>query len=237
MKQSYDYSRWLEVLINNSVFKEMSKSELMHTLACLNPVICVYQANDMITIGGTLFNGVGIVLEGQVLVAKELISGQRHIMAKLSKQQLFGEMIAFSNQTVWPATVTAMTDCTIMFLPPNMILGTCTHACVGHNQLIRNMLEIISNKALKLNRKVEYLSIKGMREKLATFLLEAYNHHEGYDEVFDVALSREELAGFLNVSRPSMSRELARMKEDGLIDYYKSSFKIIDFERLSEIVS
>ena len=44
--------------------------------------------------------------------------------------------------------------------------------------------------------------------------------------------AREALADFLNVSRPSMSRELGRMKEEGLIDFYRSSFTIKNLEAL-----
>jgi Mn-dependent DtxR family transcriptional regulator len=49
-------------------------------------------------------------------------------------------------------------------------------------------------------------------------------------------MNREALADYLNVSRPSMSRELSRMKQEGIIDYFKSSFSIIDPERLSLIL-
>jgi len=45
------------------------------------------------------------------------------------------------------------------------------------------------------------------------------------------------MADYLNVSRTSMCRELARMKDEGLIDYYGHSFKILDRERLVECLS
>lgn len=229
------YNEWIDVLSRNPMFKDMEASTMIHVLNCLQPRIATYQGGDLITIGGSTFEGVGLVLKGQVLVAKELITGHRHIMAKLSVNHLFGEMIAFSENKRWPATVESITESTILFLPPDMILGTCTHACVGHSQLIRNMLQIVSSKALRLNRKVEYLTLKGMREKLATYLIEV--QQMSHKEIFEIPLSREELAAFLNVSRPSMSRELSRMKDEGLIDYHRSSFKIIDMNALTDYVS
>jgi Mn-dependent DtxR family transcriptional regulator len=45
-------------------------------------------------------------------------------------------------------------------------------------------------------------------------------------------MNRNQLADFLNVSRPSMSRELSRMKDEGIIDYHLSSVKIMDLEEL-----
>jgi DNA-binding transcriptional regulator LsrR (DeoR family) len=74
-----------------------------------------------------------------------------------------------------------------------------------------------------------------MRDKLASYLLsEAANTG---NSIFQIGLNRNELAEYLNVSRTSMCRELARMKEEGLIDYYGNSFKLKDRERLKECLT
>ncbi len=83
-----------------------------------------------------------------------------------------------------------------------------------------------------LNYKLELLTLKGMREKLASYLLKA--SLENGSNTFQIPLNRTELADFLNVSRTSMCRELTRMKNDGLIDLYGRSFKILDKERLAQ---
>ena len=73
-----------------------------------------------------------------------------------------------------------------------------------------------------------------MREKLALYLLEEAKRNKSM--AFNITLSRNDLAEYLNVSRSAMSRELSRMKEDGLIDYYKNSFKIINEEALKSFL-
>jgi CRP-like cAMP-binding protein len=50
--------------------------------------------------------------------------------------------------------------------------------------------------------------------------------------MFVLPLKRNELADFLGVSRPAVSRELGRMRDEGLIEFYKSSVRIIDLEGL-----
>jgi DNA-binding transcriptional regulator LsrR (DeoR family) len=47
-------------------------------------------------------------------------------------------------------------------------------------------------------------------------------------------MNRQQLADFLNVSRPSMSRELSRMRDEGIIDFHLSAVRILDIERLKE---
>lgn len=39
-------------------------------------------------------------------------------------------------------------------------------------------------------------------------------------------------ADFLNVSRPSMSREICQMRDEGIIDFHLSAFRIKDMEAL-----
>jgi len=43
---------------------------------------------------------------------------------------------------------------------------------------------------------------------------------------FKVPMNRKDLADYLCVDRSALSRELSRMKDDGIIDYDKDIFKI-----------
>ena len=45
-------------------------------------------------------------------------------------------------------------------------------------------------------------------------------------------MNREELSDYLGTTRPSLSRELMAMQDEGLIEVERSSFKIKDREGL-----
>lgn len=45
---------------------------------------------------------------------------------------------------------------------------------------------------------------------------------------FDISFSRQDLADYLNVDRSALSRELCRMKEEGLIEFAKNSFSLAE---------
>ena len=49
-------------------------------------------------------------------------------------------------------------------------------------------------------------------------------------------LKRNEMAEFLNVARPSLSREMCRMRDEGLIDFHQSTIKIEDLEALKNLI-
>ena len=74
-------------------------------------------------------------------------------------------------------------------------------------------------------RKVEVVSNRTIREKLLTYLsIQAQLQKSRY---FEIPLGRVELAEYLCVDRSALTRELAKMKENGLIDYDKNCFRIL----------
>lgn len=216
---------------NCLLFENMAEADLVRLLECIRPRICKFAKNNITNSEGDPFEGIGIVLSGQAAVVKEDSSGNRTILTILKPGDLFGEMAAFSGSGRWPATVVAQTASTVMYLPPDKILGQCEKACLGHRALIMNMLGILSRKAMTLSRKLEFLSIKSMRGRIARYLIEQYR--KSGQTTFMLPMNRNELADFLNVSRPSLSREFCRMRDDGLLDFHRSSLQLKDIEALT----
>ena len=93
------------------------------------------------------------------------------------------------------------------------------------------MLSIFAQKTYYLNQRLNILSAGSLRKKIARLFLK--NCWEG-----KVALSGnwEELADFLNAARPSLSRELMHMQEEGLIRMEKKTVYILNREKMEEIL-
>ncbi len=225
--------KYYKILEKNPLFDDIDDYSIDQLLGCLQPKVKTYEKNEFIAFAGDEFTSIGVVLEGQVTVIKENASGNKVMMSLLDPGDMFGEMIAFSNFSKWPATVQTTKNATIMFMEKSAIVGDCPKMCTWHKSLIQNMLKIVSNRALMLNKKVEYLSIKSMRGKLSNFFLEEYKKSKS--QVLDLSMNRNELADFLNVSRPSMSREMGKLKEEGIIDYKKNQIRIVDLDGLKEM--
>ncbi len=203
-------------------------------LQCLNPALRKYKKNEYLSVQGDDFYALGILLAGEAMVVKDNAAGQRTIMTVLGEGDIFGETAAFSGEKKWPASVIAQRNCQALFLPPEKITGNCCRQCPSHRRLITNMLRIVSDRALALSKKVEYLSIKSIRGKIATFLFEQYQKQGS--ATFMLPLKRNEMAEFLNVARPSLSREMCRMREEGVIDFHRSSIKIKNVEALKSMI-
>ncbi|HMM23019.1 MAG TPA: Crp/Fnr family transcriptional regulator [Selenomonadales bacterium] len=224
----------VNVLAATPLFAGIAPDVLAVMLGCLQPKLSTHSKNSFIAVEGEPFSGLGILLAGEAAVVKENVAGSRSVLTVLGQGDMFGEMIAFSARTAWPASVFAQSECSVVLLPPEKITGTCPQACDGHHQLVHNMLLIVSERALMLNRKVEYLTIKGMRTKIVTYLLE--QHKLQGKKTFILPLKRNDMADFLNVSRTALSRELGRLRDEGLIDFFRSSIKLQDIENLKKAV-
>lgn len=81
------------------------------------------------------------------------------------------------------------------------------------NIMVRNMLALMAQKAYMLSGRIQVLASPSIREKAARFILE----REQPDGTISAEMSREAMADYMGVTRPSLSRELSKMQADGLI--------------------
>ena len=220
------------ILTNCSLFYNINPADFSSLLTCIHSYTKKYQPDEYIFLSGDQINYVGIILSGSIEIGKESPSGGNHIVNFLGSGNLFGEGIVCTNNRISPVTVKSKDITEILFIPYETIIKSCNNSCNFHMQLIKNMMMILGEKNLILNHKIELLMLKGMREKLATYLINEYLKEKHL--TFSIIPNRNQLAEYLNVSRTSMCRELARMKVEHIIDYYQNSFKIVNIDELTK---
>ena len=96
--------------------------------------------------------------------------------------------------------------------------------------LVRNYLSSLAEKSLVLNSRISCLARRTVREKVLAYLTQAAAQ-KGIDPQtggeFSVPLDRNAMAAYLNIDRTALSRELSRMKQEGLIDFHKDRFRLL----------
>lgn len=222
--------QFINIIKESPLFYGIADDELTILLNCLTPKIYDYSKNEFIINTGEPIDRFGLVLEGEVIITKENAQGNRVVMSAIKKGGLFGEMFVFSSRKMWPVTVMAQSPCKILFLTNSDLVARCGKNCSWHTSMLNNFIRVISDKSIMLNKKVEYLSIKSIRGKICSYLFEQYRNAKS--NIIVLPLNRNELADFLSISRPSMSREICKMRDEGIIDFHLSTFKIIDIEVL-----
>lgn len=192
----------------------------------LSPVF--YQKGNVIFSQGENVTSAGLLLSGSVIAESVSYSGERRIIQTHNTGGLFADVLMSSLNHPTPVSLIAKEDVCVVFLSFQKIAeNTCDSLC---RRVLTNMLHGIADKFWFLNRKIAYLSCKHLRGRIAMFLLDMQKEYGA--ATFLLPYSREELADVLGANRPALSRELGRMQKDGIITFYKNSFKITDAEKL-----
>ncbi|WP_010238597.1 Crp/Fnr family transcriptional regulator [Clostridium arbusti] len=219
-----------DILKTCIIFKNFNKEDIEILFKKINYNIYSYIKEETIAMEGENCSNIGIVLEGSIEIKKFFASGKTVTIAKFLSGDIFGEVIIFSDINKYPSTIVASDNCKILFISKEDIVTLC-----GLNNLVlNNFMGLLSNKILILNKKLKNLSYETLRQKISSFLLESYHMNEKI--IFQISSSRSQMAEELGVPRPSLSRELVNMKKDGLIDFHKNTFKILDLGSMEDIL-
>jgi CRP-like cAMP-binding protein len=110
----------------------------------------------------------------------------------------------------------------------------CSSACDFHFKLIENMLKIVAEKNIRLNEKIILLSRRTIREKVLYYLLAESGKSE--NRIITIPFNRNELADYICVDRSALSRELCKMRNEGIIDFHKNRFKLLDIDKIKNVI-
>lgn len=211
--------------VNSPLFAGISPEDRGAMFGCIGYHIGTFRKGEIVAIEEENVKHIGIVLSGAVDMVKEDLWGNKTMLLRISKNDIFGETFACGSDTLSVVTFLVSEDARILFLPFNRVMHSCTMACQFHHRLIENMVRVIADKNRDLMRKVEVVSKRSIREKLLAYLsIQSQIQQTRY---FEIPLGRVELAEYLCVDRSALSRELAKMKEDGLIDYDRNCFRML----------
>ena len=206
------------------LFREISVSDLEKMLECIDARIKTVKKDEILLLSGSKPLYMGIVLDGQLQIAREDYDGNRSLIAPVTVGDVYGETLCCAGILESPVTVTAGTDASVLLLRFSRILHTCQNSCAFHTKLVENMLGIIAGKNLFLQLRMEIISMKSVRAKVLRYF-DSFSPKRGRQ--FLLPFNREEMADYLCVERSALSHELSRMKKDGLIEYSKNKFVLL----------
>ncbi len=209
-------------MMPNKLFDGISEDDFFSMLACLGTFEKEYHKNEYIVREGEGIHFVGAVLLGKVKIIKTDYQGNELIIAEIAEGELFAEVFACAEISQSPVSIVAAKESVIVFLDYRKIISTCSSSCLFHRQLIANMLQIVANKTLYLNQRMDVISKRVLRDKILTY----FDYESKGRKSFSIDMNREELAAFLCADRSALSNELSKMKKAGLIDYHKNEFTL-----------
>ena len=218
----------VRVLRNNEFFKDLSEGEIEKVLSTVKYTITLFKKGEIIAHEGEDCRYLGLIIKGTIELQRIYSSGRYIVINRLKEEDVFGEALVFSKKSEYPATIVTTVDCKILLIDRNEILKLC----LMETRILENFIGLLSIKVLMLNNRIKSISFKTVREKVVNFILEEAKEQKG--TVIKLNASKEAISATLGIPRPSFSRELINLREEGFIEFDRNTIKILNVEDLEE---
>jgi len=207
------------VVQNSPLFKKMSLNEIERLIESNAHLIQRFVKDGYVAYRGDELPGILIVLEG-TLQAEMLDDSGNTMPVEFRKP---GDMLApafLFGSGEYPVDIRVLDDCTILVIAKHIFIEMLQQ----NSQLLENFLTILSKNMSFLTNKIYFnFNHKTIEEKFM-----AYLEARAENKIVKLTVSIEELAQFFQVSRPSLSRVIAKLIEEGYVEKIsKNSYKIL----------
>ena len=222
-----DYS----VLERSTLFRGVPAQELRNVLENTPHHIQCYDKEETIFHMMETAERIGIVLEGRVQAQKAFPNGSQINVSVRGAGELIGPAAVFSNSRRYPCDVVALEPVTVMMFRRFDMLSLMQKNVL----ILENLMTEIASATYMLQQRLELMSYNGIAQKAAFWLL-MQARQSGKDSV-RIPDSVSKWAMTMNVSRPSLHREMKKLEEEGIISYSSGVVKILDSVALQEVLS
>lgn len=193
--------------VSDKELEEMNRNGMMRPMH--------FEKNEVIFHMGDAVSETGIVISGSVRIENIDLWGNRSILSHIPSGHVFGETYALCEEPLMVSAVAAEPS-EILFLNLRKAVGT------GQNALLQNLLLISMQKNLALSSRIFCTTPKTIRERLLVYLTAQAVRHKNTS--FEIPFNRQELADYLNLDRSALSKELGRMRDEGILEFRKNKF-------------
>lgn len=216
---------FIPVLKKTRMFAGVSEEEISMMLSCLGARDRKYKKGEYVFREGEHINTIAVPVTGKLHIQSDDYWGKRTILGEVVAGGIFGEAYAASDGGAILNDVIAVEDSIVIFFDVKRVLTTCPSSCRFHSAVVQNMFFAVAEKNRMLVEKLSHMSKRSTREKLMSYLSEEAKKHN--TPIFEIPFNRRQLADYLSVDRSAMSNELCKMRDDGLIEFDRNSFKLL----------
>lgn len=222
----------IQALSKSALCKEFTQDELLSLLEENNTEIKKYEKGSFVFEEGDVPDRLYVLIYGLVEVSKLTFSGKKILITTIENPgDMFAEVYMFMGKSKYDMSAQTGEESLILSISSEFFenISYNTNALAAE-KIRKNLMSIFAMKAYNLSGKVRLLGCGSIREKISLYLIE---NQTPSGEIAKNP-SREELADYLNVTRPSLSRELGNMEKEGIIRLDSRKIVIVSQEKLEE---
>lgn len=178
-----------------------------------------YKKGEIIKNEGDVCSSIGIIISGSISIVNITFENKEFLINSLTEGEMFGENLIFLENNLYPGTILCNQNTLIIYISKNNFikliqedLGFATY-----------YFSYISNSFFDLQSRVKILSQTSIKDK---FLFYLKNQMLLTNKNFVIIKSQSNLAKYLNIPRPSLSRTISELIKEGIIAKNKKIYKI-----------
>jgi len=204
-----------------SLFVGLSDVQIDSLFEKIHHQVKHYKTNDIIAFGGDVCDSLLTLVSGEVVAEMSNFDGRSIKIEEILAPNTLAEAFVFGNQNMFPVTIIAKTNCSILSIQKDELLKLFQM----QSEILRNYLNSISNRTQFLTSKMRFLTFKTIKGKLSSYILKLSGNTL---KTISMPMTQENLAGFFGVARPSLARALSELQDEGAISINRKEITIID---------
>ncbi|MEM1486268.1 Crp/Fnr family transcriptional regulator [Oscillospiraceae bacterium PP1C4] len=204
---------YIDVILSLNLFNDFSQQQLIQLFSLPKYKIDSYAKGQIIHLQNEVCLAMDIILDGQVSVQKIDDEGNTLKITVLSGGDVLGANLMFSNRNSYPMTIVSETKSVVLHIYKELVLELSQ----TNIRFMCGLMTVISDKTFVLTDKIDAISLKTIRQRINDFL--KYQYHIQKSHTIKLNMSKKDLAERLGIQRTSLSRELNKMRIEGLLEY------------------
>lgn len=224
---SYCFLNYTDVLKQNSIFSNISPEEIGQIIRNVHHHVKNYEKDEIIAYQGDEYSNLCIIVKGSVVGEISDFEGKTLRIEELTAPDTIATAFLFGKDNRLPVTITSTENTRLLIIPKNDFIRLFKN----DERILLNYLNIISNRAQHLAKKIRLLNMRSIHAKIAHYLLEELKSSKS--DTIRLKNTQNELSEMFGVARPSFSRILRELHHRGIIEARGKDIKILNQKALS----
>lgn len=212
----------MELMGQIDLMKSITPQEIESYLIEGSCKITQYRKNNIVHFVGEVCSKLEIILSGKVVIERIDESGNLMTIAEFLGGDVLGGNLMFSKNPYYPMTVTAKEATLILEINKDRLFRLFS----DNHEFLSSYLEYVSDHTVILGDRIKHYVNRTIRESIISYL--NFEAKKQNSSIIKLSMTKKALAERIGVQRTSLSRELAKMREDGLIEFNSVSITLLN---------
>ena len=186
-----------------------------------NSKLVYYKKGDVIFNEGYVCDKIGYIEKGEVSIVTSTYTEKEETITYLKSNDTFGDILLFSSNNLYLGNAICEKDCIIRFFTKNNLEVLFKDSIILNNFLkeVVNLQKLVTTNIERcLKKENKLLKHKNIRDRIMHYLYEESLNLQSNTIEFNSVISFSKI---LSIPRPTLSKELSKLKDEKLINITK----------------